>query len=43
VIEEAGPQIGQTQVKQGRPQVRAAVSIDTTKFEQELIDTLNNP
>lgn len=43
VVEEEGPQSGQTQVPAGCPNIRVAVSADATRFEQVFLETLNNP
>lgn len=43
VVEEEGPQSGQTQVLAGCPNIRVAVSADATRFEQIFLETLNNP
>ena len=43
VVEEEGPQNGQTKVTTGCPNIRVAVSADRARFEQAFLDTLNNP
>jgi inosine-uridine nucleoside N-ribohydrolase len=43
VIVEAGSQRGQTQVKDGCPSVRVALTVDTGRFQQMLLEALNNP
>jgi len=43
VVEEEGPQSGQTQVVTGCPNIRVAVSVNAARFEQVFLDTLNNP
>ena len=43
VVEEEGPNWGQTKVGAGCPQVRVAVSMDGGKFEELFLSTLNNP
>ncbi len=43
VVEEEGPQSGQTQVVTGCPEIRVAIFVDKAQFEQVFLDTLNNP
>ena len=43
VVEEEGPQSGQTKIAAGCPKVRLAISADQARFEQVFLDTLNNP
>ena len=43
VVEEEGPQIGQTKIAAGCPKVRVAIVADKARFEQVFLDTLNNP
>jgi inosine-uridine nucleoside N-ribohydrolase len=43
VIAEAGSQSGQTQIKEGCPSVRVALTVDTGRFQQMLLEALNNP
>jgi inosine-uridine nucleoside N-ribohydrolase len=43
VVEDEGPQSGQTKIQAGCPDIRFAVSANATRFEQTFLDTLNNP
>jgi pyrimidine-specific ribonucleoside hydrolase len=43
VVEEEGPNAGQTQIGAGCPNVRVAVSMDGARFEEVFLATLNNP
>jgi len=43
VVEDEGPQSGQTKIQAGCPNIRVAVSANATRFEQAFLDTLNNP
>jgi pyrimidine-specific ribonucleoside hydrolase len=43
VVEDEGPQSGQTKMQAGCPDIRFAVSANATRFEQTFLDTLNNP
>jgi pyrimidine-specific ribonucleoside hydrolase len=43
VVEDEGPQCGQTKIAAGCPNIRVAVSVDKARFEQVFLDTLNNP
>jgi pyrimidine-specific ribonucleoside hydrolase len=43
VIEEEGPQSGQTKATAGCPNIRVAVIVESARFEQLFLDTLNHP
>ena len=43
VVEDEGPESGQTRIQSGCPELRVAISANAARFEQMFLDTLNNP